>query len=90
MSGADVHLSTCCAKWNRQSVERRRSWAWQVLHVWALHSSVPFTAQRLADEGRVSLKVAEEMIAEALDLKWLLHAQRRAGGDLYGRWVKPK
>lgn len=68
-------VADCCKAWDDLPAERRAKWGWQVLHTWA-HSRVPFTVDRLADTGRISIDQAAKAVEIARQRKWLF----RAGG----------
>jgi hypothetical protein len=70
----------CCKAWTDMPADRRTKWGWQVLHTYS-HSRVPFTAERLADVGHITVEQAGKAIGIAVGRGWLYPAD----GDYVGR-----
>lgn len=86
-------MTCACTKWKKLPRDDQRRPVWITAHV--LHHNfmrkrgTPFTADRLAELAEVTVKVAEEVLAEAVRLEWFkmiaaVPARKAAEGQLMG------
>lgn len=84
---------------NHQSVERRQTKVWQMLHQLS-HGRATFTAEALADYADVPLAEAEENVAYGCDMNLVMLVGKTAastrpgatpaGRPVYARFAKPE